>query len=232
MLAAMRRLLPVLALATVLVSGCGSKSSDEKAATPTATGTQAASAAPAACADVAKPKPKGAQHLKKPTTSLDAGKKWIATVATSCGEFKITLDVKNSPKTASSFAYLARKGFFDKTTFHRIARGFVIQGGDPLGNGTGGPGYSITEAPPSDATYTRGVVAMAKTGAERPGTSGSQFFVVTGEDAGLPADYAVLGKVTSGQDVVDLIGVQPANPPDDGTPTKPIVIDSVTISNG
>ena len=87
--------------------------------------------------------------------------------------------------------------------------GFVIQGGDPAGDGTGGPGYSVVEAPPADLAYTKGVVAMAKTAVEDPGTSGSQFFVVTGEDAQLPPEYALLGKVTEGQDVVDLIGVAP-----------------------
>src|SRR5439155_1334669 len=82
--------------------------------------------------------------------------------------------------------------------FHRIVPGFVIQGGDPKGDGTGGPGYKVVEAPPKTLQYTKGVVAMAKTQLEAAGTSGSQFFVVTGEDAQLPADYALLGKVTGG----------------------------------
>ena len=101
----------------------------------------------------------------------------------------------------------------------------MIQGGDPQGNGSGGPGYSVVEAPPEDLTYTKGVVAMAKTAIEDAGTSGSQFFVVTGEDAELPPDYALLGKVTEGQDVVDLIGVAPVGP--DEQPVEPIVIESV-----
>ena len=84
----------------------------------------------------------------------------------------------------------------------------MIQGGDPAGDGTGGPGFSVVEAPPQDLTYTKGVVAMAKTATEAPGTSGSQFFVVTGEDAQLPPEYALLGKVTQGQDVVDQIGAR------------------------
>ena len=81
----------------------------------------------------------------------------------------------------------------------------MIQGGDPLGTGRGGPGYSVDEPPPSDAEYTRGTVAMAKTAVEPPGRSGSQFFVVTAADAGLPPDYALLGEVSSGEDVVDRI---------------------------
>jgi peptidyl-prolyl cis-trans isomerase B (cyclophilin B) len=107
--------------------------------------------------------------------------------------------------------------------------GFVIQGGDPKGDGTGGPGYSVVEAPPRDLAYTKGVVAMAKTGTEAGGTSGSQFFVVTAEDAQLPPQYALLGKVTSGQDVVDKIGVVETDPATDA-PVEPIVISSVEVS--
>ena len=88
---------------------------------------------------------------------------------------------------------LARAGFFKKTIFHRIVPDFVIQGGDPTGKGTGGPGYKTVDKPPPGTKYTRGVVAMAKTQQEKPGTAGSQFYVVTGADAGLPPDYAVIG---------------------------------------
>ena len=127
-------------------------------------------------------------------------------VTTNLGSFAFSLDVKDSPCTASSFAALARKGFFDGTRFHRIVPGFVIQGGDPTGTGTGGPGYSVRDVPPAGAAYTKGVVAMAKTAAEPAGTSESQFFVVTGADAGLPPDYAILGKVTKGLGTVEKIG--------------------------
>ena len=99
-----------------------------------------------------------------------------------------------------------QKKYFDGTVFHRIVPGFVIQGGDPTGTGGGGPGYKTVDKPPASTRYTHGVVAMAKTQAEAPGTSGSQFFVVTARDAGLPPDYAVLGKVVQGLDVVDRIG--------------------------
>ncbi len=99
---------------------------------------------------------------------------------TSCGSFTIRLDQKTAPNTAASFASLTEKGFYDGTVFHRIVPGFVIQGGDPTGTGTGGPGYSVVDKPPENAKYTRGVVAMAKTGDEPPGTAGSQFYVVTG----------------------------------------------------
>jgi cyclophilin family peptidyl-prolyl cis-trans isomerase len=122
-----------------------------------------------------------------------------------------------------------RQGFYDGLTFHRIVAGFVIQGGDPLGNGQGGPGYSVVEAPPSTTRYTSGVVAMAKTAAERPGTSGSQFFVVTGDDVGLPPEYAVAGKVTSGMATVTKIGAIPAPDPQNA-PEEPVVISKATLA--
>ena len=146
---------------------------------------------------------------------------------TSCGTFAITLDVKQAPKTTASFASLAGKGFYDDTTFHRVIEGFVIQGGDPQGNGQGGPGYKVVEAPPRNAKYTSGVVAMAKTEIEDPGTSGSQFFVVAGPDAQLPPDYAVLGKVSSGMNVVETIDAVPTGPGDQ--PIDPVVIKKITV---
>ncbi len=147
---------------------------------------------------------------------------------TNCGEFEITLDPARAPRTGGSFKTLVDKRFYDGLSFHRIVAGFVIQGGDPKGDGSGGPGYTITEAPPQDLTYGKGVVAMAKTETEPAGTSGSQFFVVTGEDAGLPPDYALLGKVTKGQDVVDKIGVAEVGP--DEKPLQPIVIRQIRIT--
>ena len=99
-----------------------------------------------------------------------------------------------------------QRGFFNQTVFHRIVPGFVIQGGDPTATGTGGPGYSTVDTPPKNAKYTHGVVAMAKTASEPAGTAGSQFFVVTVTDAGLPPDYAIIGKVVRGLPVVDHIG--------------------------
>ena len=115
---------------------------------------------------------------------MKKGEKLTAVVETSCGTFDIALDTKRAPKTANSFAFLAEEGFYDDLTFHRIVPGFVIQGGDPLGTGTGGPGYSVDEKPPANLAYTKGIVAMAKSSAEPPGSSGSQFYVVTGADAG------------------------------------------------
>jgi cyclophilin family peptidyl-prolyl cis-trans isomerase len=158
---------------------------------------------------------------------LDPRKTYVATARTNLGSFAFTLDVKDSPCTTASFVSLVRKRFFDGTRFHRIVPGFVIQGGDPTGTGTGGPGYTVVDTPPQTARYTRGVVAMAKTGAEPAGTSGSQFFVVTAQDAGLPPDYALLGKVTRGLAVVERIG-RLGNAREQ--PTRRVVIRSMTVS--
>jgi peptidyl-prolyl cis-trans isomerase B (cyclophilin B) len=100
---------------------------------------------------------------------------------------------------------LARDCFYDGTIIHRVVPAFVIQGGDPTGTGTGGPGYQTIDRPPRDAAYTRGVVAMAKTPTDPPGAAGSQFFVVTAADSGLPPEYAIVGKVSSGLDTVEKI---------------------------
>jgi peptidyl-prolyl cis-trans isomerase B (cyclophilin B) len=157
---------------------------------------------------------------------LDASRPHLVTLKTSEGSFTIRLDVKDSPCATASFAALARKGFLDRSIFHRIVPGFVIQGGDPTGKGTGGPGYTTVDVPPADARYVRGVVAMAKTGAEPAGTAGSQFFVVTGADAGLTPDYALLGRVTSGLDVVERIGRLGGA---DEQPTKRVTIEHATV---
>lgn len=185
-----------------------------------------------ACKKVAKPKPKKAS-FRRPKKSLERGTKATAVVQTSCGTFEIALDTKRSPKTSSSFAFLVGERFYDNTAFHRIVPDFVIQGGDPKGDGTGGPGYSVEEKPPQSIAYTRGVVAMAKTEVEPPGTSGSQLYVVTAADAGLPPDYALLGKVTKGLDVIERIGKlgDPASG-GAGVPTQTVVIERITLNLG
>lgn len=162
-----------------------------------------------------------------PSEPLEPGQH-VVTVQTSHGMFEITLDTDRAPVTASSFASLVRQGFYDGLTFHRIVPGFVIQGGCPDGTGMGGPGYKVEEAPPSDLRYVRGVVAMAKTAMEPAGTSGSQFFVVTGGDVGLPPDYALVGEVTAGDDAVSAIeGVDTDRRTD--MPEEPVIMERVTV---
>ena len=141
-----------------------------------------------------------------PTRLLDPGRPHTVDVLTNFGGFRIRLDVQDSPCVTSSFASLVRKRFFDGTIFHRIVPGFVIQGGDPTGTGTGGPGFTVVEPPPRDSLYTEGVVAMAKAPAEPRGAAGSQFFIVTAPNAGLQPDYAILGVVTKGLKNVERIG--------------------------
>jgi peptidyl-prolyl cis-trans isomerase B (cyclophilin B) len=208
-------------LAALMLAACGDDESPSTASTTTA--------AAGECAQVEAPPAKN-DKFKKPEQVLTKGEPATATVETSCGSFAIALDTENSPKTANSFAFLAEQGFYDGTIFHRIAPGFVIQGGDPTGTGNGGPGYTVVEPPPQDTTYSKGLVAMAKTAVEPPGASGSQFFVVTAPaDAGLPPDYAVLGEVSEGADVVAAIG-KLGDPTEQ--PTQVVTIDGVTIDAG
>lgn len=193
--------------------------------------TTAASAS--ACKQAEAPKPKKVS-FSAPKQVLSKGETATAVVETSCGTFEIALDTTRAPKTANSFAFLADEGFYDGLTFHRIVPEFVIQGGDPLGNGNGGPGYSIDEKPPANLAYTKGIVAMAKTSAEPPGRSGSQFFVVLGADAGLPPEYALVGKVDKGFDVVERIGKLGSSPEvaPAGEPKQTVLIEKISVEHG
>lgn len=216
-------LLPVL-LVLVLAACGGGDDASESSGSATAT-EQSTAIDPGDCETVEAPaaKPDGGQTA--PSGALAAGT-YELVFETSCGSFTVALDPKQAPKTAASLVSLAEAGFFDGTTFHRVVPGFVIQGGDPTGTGTGGPGYSTVDVPPAEAAYTAGVVAMAKAGNEPPGTSGSQFFVVTAEDAGLPPEYAVVGSVSEGMETVSAIEALGTG---DGPPSQPVVIEKVTV---
>lgn len=226
-----RRIPVVLAVLAAALGAAACGGADDERAEGTATGPTASVPTVRACEPAEPPVPRGEPRLRPPKRLLDPAKTWTATVTTNCGAFTITLDARRAPTTASSFAALARRGFYDGLSFHRIAPGFVIQGGDPLGNGQGGPGYTVEEPPPDDLAYTHGVVAMAKTATDPDGTSGSQFFIVTAEDAQLPPQYALLGQVTEGLDVVDLIGQLPlkSNDPQGDEPVDPVVIERVEV---
>ncbi|HEU4392533.1 MAG TPA: peptidylprolyl isomerase [Solirubrobacterales bacterium] len=204
-------------VAAILISRGG----DDEGSTTAAAGAEG-------CEQVEAPAPKQVS-FKAPKQVLQPGEKATAVVQTSCGSFEIALDTERAPKTANSFAFLADEGFYDDLTFHRIVPGFVIQGGDPEGTGTGGPGYSVDEKPPANLAYTKGVVAMAKSSAEPPGRSGSQFYVVTGADAGLPPEYALVGKVSEGLDVVERIG-ELGTPSEE--PKQTVLIEEITIEKG
>jgi peptidyl-prolyl cis-trans isomerase B (cyclophilin B) len=207
----------VLLVSVAFIAGCGGSDSST---------TESVATSPDECASVEAPEPRSPKPAEAPTQPLDIAKTYTLTFDTTCGSFTITLDSELAPKTTASLVALANDGYFDNTIVHRVVPGFVSQGGDPTQSGAGGPGYSTVDVPPADAAYTKGVVAMAKSGVEAPGTSGSQFFVVTGEDAGLPPEYAVVGEVTEGMDTImriDALGTG------DGPPSQPVVISSVTV---
>lgn len=157
------------------------------------------------CERVAQPQP-SRRRFDRPLRVTAPGEALIAVVKTNCGAFRISLDSARAPRTVNSFAFLAERNFYDGLTFHRAVRGFVIQGGDPLGDGIGGPGYRVVETPPRDLEYTKGLVAMAKSAAEPAGSSGSQFFVMLATHPDLPAEYAPVGQVVAGMNVVQRIG--------------------------
>ena len=235
--AGVRSAASALLVLALLIAGCGEEEpSRDKAPAGGSQGQEPASgersgakarAAPGECRQVEAPEPKPEGGQEKPGRKLDRSKRYEVVLQTSCGSFTIRLDVSAAPHAAASFAALARGNFFDGTYFHRIIPGFVAQGGDPTGTGTGGPGYSTRDKPPSGTRYPKGTVAMAKTGDEPPGTAGSQFFVVTADDAGLPPEYSVIGRVTAGKEVVARIGA--LGDPNTELPTQPVVIDDVAV---
>lgn len=209
-------LVAIVVVAAILISRSGGGS--DSSTTASAGG----------CKEVEAPAPKKVS-FKAPPQTVKKGEKLTAVVETSCGSFDIALDSSRAPKTVNSFVFLSEEGFYDDLTFHRIVPGFVIQGGDPLGTGTGGPGYTVVEKPPANLAYTRGIVAMAKSPSDPPGSSGSQFFVVIGADAGLPPEYALVGKVDKGMDVVERIGK--LGTPEE-KPKQTVLIEKITIEKG
>jgi peptidyl-prolyl cis-trans isomerase B (cyclophilin B) len=172
------------------------------------------------------PKP----QFTAPSLTIDEKATYTATLQTSCGEIVIRLLPKRAPQTVNSFVFLARKGFFDGTIFHRLVDSIdVVQGGDPTGSGRGGPGYSIPDELKGDETYPGGTVAMANAGAN---TGGSQFFLITGPQGhnldGNPA-FTIFGEITEGLDVARRINALPIDGEDDGPPTQAIYVERVTI---
>ena len=157
---------------------------------------------------------------------LPAGETREVTIETDLGNIVMDVEADLGPLAAGNFVALAECGFYDDVVFHRIIPGFVIQGGDPTGTGSGGPGYQFPNDPVSVA-YDRGVVAMANAG---PGTNGSQFFIVL-DEAGLPPDYSVFGRVTSGMEVADQIAAGPRTGAQDDLALEPVAMKRVTVAN-
>ena len=164
-----------------------------------------------------------------PRMVIDQQKSYKATLVTDKGDIVVELLPKAAPKTVNNFVFLAREGFYDGAIFHRTISGFMIQGGDPTGTGSGGPGYRFADEPVT-LPYVKGTLAMANAG---PNTNGSQFFIVHGANAGLPPSYTIFGRVTSGLDVVDAIATAPTRRGGEGSsPVEPVHIQSVSIVEG
>jgi cyclophilin family peptidyl-prolyl cis-trans isomerase len=162
---------------------------------------------------------------QEPPMVIDPNKRYTATMVTSHGTLVISLDPLAAPKTVNSFVFLARYHYYDGVIFHRIIPGFVLQGGDPTGTGTGGPGYKFADELPKPGRYQIGSLAMANAG---PNTNGSQFFVISGPDgAALPPQYSLFGSVVSGGDVVSTIDALGTR---SGKPKETVTIESVTIA--
>lgn len=155
-----------------------------------------------------------------------------AVVRTNCGRFEIELDSSSFPRTVASFVHLARNGVYENTGFHRIVPGTLIEGGDPIADGSGGPGYAVVEPPRPDIRYPRKAVAMTNPRSDLPGMSGSQFFVVVGRGVTLPPYYARFGRVVSGWDTIRAIESL-ADPAVAGEePSQPVSISRVRIVPG
>ncbi|MCR8962858.1 peptidylprolyl isomerase [Brevibacillus halotolerans] len=164
---------------------------------------------------------------------IDPNKNYEAVVETNKGSFTIQLFAKDAPKTVNNFVFLANDHFYDGVTFHRIIQSFMIQTGDPKGNGTGGPGYSFEDELKNGHSYDKGVVAMANAG---PNTNGSQFFIGSGNDVkNLEArpDFTIFGKITAGMDTIDKIAATPVKANafgENSMPTETITIQKITVT--
>ena len=172
--------------------------------------------------------PRTTSFEKPPPLCVEVAKSYTAEMQTSKGTMTIALDVRNATKTVNNFVVLARYKYFDGIAFHRIVPGFVLQGGDPLQTGTGGPGYKFEDELPKAGSYRLGSLAMANSG---PNTNGSQFFVVSGDaGASLGPQYSLFGQVTQGIEVVKAIEDVGIPGTQDGKPSEVVKILTVNIT--
>ncbi len=172
--------------------------------------------------------PQKREFKAEPPLCIDAKKSYVATVETSEGTMTFDLLANRSPRTVNSFVFLARQKYFDGLNFHRVVKDFVLQGGDPKGNGSGGPGYSFVDELPKAGEYKVGSLAMANSG---PNTNGSQFFVISGPNGvTLPPSYAYFGQLQAGKGEDVIKKIDALSPAQDGPPTKPVTITKVTIT--
>ncbi len=216
---AWKALLPAMVALLVASMACGG---EEEETSP---------AASSATASAAQPQAAIMQWAAPPTMSVDASKAYHATLRTTYGDITVELYPGEVPVTVNNFVFLARQGFYDGVAFHRVLRGFMIQGGDPTGTGRGGPGYRFADEQVT-RDYLRGTLAMANSG---PDTNGSQFFIMH-EDFALPKDYTIFGMVTEGWVVLDAIAntAVSARVPggEQSLPLDDIVIQSIEVREG
>ena len=168
------------------------------------------------------------QYSSPPATTIDTSKTYTATINTSKGAMTLDLFASEAPLTVNNFVFLAREGFYTEGKFHRVMKDFMVQGGCPRGDGTGGPGYRFQDEPVT-RRYVKGTLAMANAG---PNTNGSQFFIVHGADAGLPPNYTIFGMLTGGEDVLNALAESPVSRGRGGensTPTEQLAINSIAI---
>ena len=208
------RALAVAAVLLLVAAGCGG-------------GDGEGGAGDVVCEEVEAPEPREPRQHEPPEGTLEPSATWTLVFDTSCGTFTVELDLTLAPETSASLVALAREGYFDDTVFHRVVPDFVIQGGDPTQSGSGSPGYATLDRPPLSVRYTKGIVAMAKTEIAPAGTAGSQFFMVTAEDAGLDPVYAVVGRVSDGLEVVEKIGE--LGDRETQQPTQTVLVRTVTV---
>ena len=200
---------------TILLPGCGQRTDTDAAGASTNTN------------QIEQPLAVPKKETLMPEMIIDQNKTYTAVLKTEAGDIEISLNTKDTPITANNFVWLARKNFYHGTIFHRAMKGFMIQGGDPSGDGTGGPGYKFDDEK-FFGEYRRGTVAMANSG---PNTNGSQFFIMHA-DYPLPPNYVIFGQVVKGLDAVDKIATAPVKAGPSGelsSPVNPVKINSVEI---
>ena len=227
----------VVVVGIALVSGGddddtdAAKSTDTTAVTDSTGAGDTTTTAPAAIGTAECPAADGSSEQKKefdgaPKMCIDPAKQYTAEVETNQGSFTLALDATKAPSTVNNFVFLARYHYYDGIIFHRIIKDFMIQGGDPQGTGTGGPGYDFPDELPAQGEYQKYSVAMANSG---PDTNGSQFFVITGDQGvGLPPSYSLFGIATEGTDVIDKIGQVQTG--DSDKPVEDVVMKKVTVT--
>ncbi|MBP1155442.1 MULTISPECIES: peptidylprolyl isomerase [unclassified Paenibacillus] len=217
-----------IALLALITTGCGTKPAPSATENAPQNGGQ-----PAGQNAVNQEQSSKKSWSSPPEMKIDPNKSYQATVTTSKGTFTIELFAKDAPKTVNNFVFLSKEGFYNDITFHRIIQSFMVQTGDPLGNGTGGPGYKFEDELNTPHKYGPGIVAMANSGKN---TNGSQFFICTGEDStslNMQPNYTIFGKVVEGMDVVQNIAATPVkkgSEPTPSVPTENVTIQSIAIT--